>query len=110
MHRPMRHVLPLAITTRVHPLEPNREVGMFGIGWRAVSSSVHSIGNRDVAVQLHLHLIEIAREIRPFAHRCQTLGAGLYTQGLPAGGPAIAVCETEIAGADAIEKLDVAAN
>ncbi len=66
MHGAMGQILPLPVAPRINPLEPHGEFGLFGIGRGSVSRVVHSIGDRDVAVQLDPDRTEIAGEIGLF--------------------------------------------
>src|SRR2546425_647268 len=101
----MGQELPAAVPSRIHALEPDGELPAPRVP-SPVTCPVASVGDRDVSVELDLHRVEIASEVRDFANRRQPLRFVLDAQRRAAGGPAVAVREAEVARAGAIEEGD----
>src|ERR1700680_2898835 len=62
---PMRQELPVAVASRIHPLEPYDKWALFRVP-SSVLSSVPSIGDGNVSVKLNLYRVQIAQLVRDF--------------------------------------------
>jgi len=97
LHRAVRQVLPLAVLLRVDTLEPDVHVAWLWVG-RLRQVKIPADGQRDVAVQFHLHVIQLAIEIRRRLLRDvgEPRGFCVDLEGSTTAGPPVAVREDEI--------------